>query len=295
MYEKIVVPLDGSKLAELALPYAEWLAAAFGSELVLLSVCERSEREYRETQQLCLERIAAAVRKNIEKRAAAEVKAVLLFGDPAKEIVSYAERNNVSLIAMASHGRSGIMMWALGSVANKVLQRASVPVLLIKVKGCPAATGTEKTINKVLIPLDGSELGEAALPHVRELANKIPVEVILFQVVERGMYVHTVGGLNYVPFKEPVLESMKKRAEEYLKKTGEKLTSTKATIRREVRTGDVAEEIIKYADEANVNLIAMSTHGYSGVKEWIMGGVAHKVLQAANKPMLLVRAPGTRL
>ena len=292
MYERIVVPLDGSKLAELALPYAKWLVSIFRSELILLSVCEPSESEYRDIQQLCLEKVATTLRKGIEKWGAAEVKTVSLFGDPAKEIVTYVEKSNVSLIVMASHGRSGIMAWALGSVANKVLQRVSVPVLLVKAKGQVVAADTEKAIDKILVPLDGSELGEATLPYIRELSERVPLKVLLLQVVEPGVYVHTVGGLNYVPLKEPLLESLKMRAREYLQRVSEKLRGTQAVIKCEVKTGDVAEEIIKYADEADVELIAVSTHGRSGLKEWIMGSVAHKVVQSGNKPVLLVRAPG---
>ena len=293
MYERIAVPLDGSNLAELALPYAERLAGAFGSELILLLVSEPAESEHRHMQQLYIEKMADLAKSNLKGKAVT-VKAVILSGESAKEIVDYAERNNISLIIMASHGRSGIMAWAIGSVGNKVLQMISMPILLIKVKTPNIEASTEKLFSRILIPLDGSELGEAALPYVQELSNKLSTEVTLLQVVAPGKHVHTIGGLNYVPFKEQILESMKTEAIQYLEKVSQKLTGTKAITKRELRIGDAAHEIIEFADETNTSLIAMSTHGYSGVNQWIMGSIAQKILQAGSKPILFVKAPGVK-
>jgi len=293
MYKRIIVPLDGSNLAELALPYAERLAGAFGSELILLLVSEPTESEHQHMQQLYIEKMADLAKSNL-KRKAATAKAVILSGEPAREIVDYAERNNVSLIIMASHGRSGIMTWAIGSVVNKVLQRVSIPILLIRAKTPHTEASTEKIFNRILIPLDGSELGEAALPHIQELSNKLSTEVTLLQVLAPGKHVHTIGGLNYVPFKEQHLESMKTEAMQYLEKVSKRLTGTKTITKYELRIGDAAHEIIRFADETSTSLIAMSTHGYSGVRQWIMGSVAQKILQAGSKPVLFVKAPGVK-
>ena len=293
MYERIAVPLDGSNLAELALPYAERLAGAFGSELILLLVSEPAESEHRHMQQLYIEKMADLAKSNLKGKAVT-VKAVILSGESAKEIVDYAERNNISLIIMASHGRSGIMAWAIGSVGNKVLQMINMPILLVRAKTPNIEASTEKLFSRILIPLDGSELGEAALPYVQELSNKLSTEVTLLQVVAPGKHVHTIGGLNYVPFKEQILESMKTEAIQYLEKVSQKLTGTKAITKRELRIGDAAHEIIEFADETNTSLIAMSTHGYSGVKQWIMGSIAQKILQAGSKPILFVKAPGVK-
>ncbi len=141
------------------------------------------------------------------------------------------------------------------------------------------------------MPLDGSKNGEAVLPYIKELTGKLKSEVTLLQVVEPGKHVYTVGGLNCISFPEQELERLKTEAMQYLEKASEKLANTRATVRSKVRIGHAAEEIIKFADETNTRLVAISSHGRSGVKRWISGSVAYKVLHAGNTPVLLIRIP----
>ena len=295
MFTRILVPLDGSHLAELAFPYAEELAGAFNSELALIHVCEPVENEYRHMHQLYIEDMAGTVRKRIKGVSAeATVKPVILDGEPAAGIIDYARENDVGLIVMATHGRSGIMLWAVGSVAHKVLQRISTPMLLIRANVPAPKPGEEGMFSKILVPLDGSSVGEAALPHVEELTKKLESEVILLQVVPHGQWAHTVGGLNFVRFEEHQIESMKTRAGQYLEEVSARLSGTKATLSSEVRVGHAAEEIVKFAKETDTRLVAMSTHGRSGIGEWIFGSVTQKILHTGSTPLLLVRASGTR-
>lgn len=300
MFKKVLVPLDGSDLGELALPYAEELAGLFNSEVDLIYVCEPGESEYRHMYELYVEKMAQQVTNHIKDyftgaaNAAARVKPVVLDGDAAAQIIEYAEKNDISLVVMASHGRSGIMPWSMGSTAVTVIQRISRPVLFIRANIPRPRVRWGRRFSKILVPLDGSENGEAALPYVQELTSKLKSDVILLQVVEPGKHVHTVGGLDYVPFPEQELEHLKTEAMQYLKKVRTKLTDTKATVRSAVKIGHAAQEIIKLADETNTRLVAISTHGRSGVKRWISGSVAYKVLQGGNTPILLVRIPETK-
>ena len=300
MFKRILVPLDGSELGELALPYAEELAGVFNSEVDLVYVCEPEESEYRHMHQLYVEKMAQQVSNHIkdyytgEASTAARVKPVVLDGDPAAQIIDYSENNDMSLVVMASHGRSGIMPWSMGSTAVTVIQRISRPVLFIRANIPKPKARRGRRFSRILVPLDGSENGEAALPYVQGLASKFKSEVTLLQVIEPGKHVHTVGGLNYIPFPEEELEHLKIEAMQYLEKAGGKLTNTKATIRSEVKVGHAAQEIINFADETNIRLVAISTHGRSGVKRWISGSVAYKVLHAGNTPILLVRMPETK-
>jgi len=137
MFERIVVPLDGSKLAELALPYAEELAARTGSQITLLGVVATNDAEDYGKSRLYLEGVAKEVKydtkKYLEKQEGEiTVEKAILTGNPAEEIVDYASMKKISLIVMASHGRSGISRWALGSVAEKVVRAGSSPVLLVR-------------------------------------------------------------------------------------------------------------------------------------------------------------------
>jgi len=122
MFKRILVPLDGSKLGELALPYAEELAGVLSSEVDLINVCKPEESGYRHLYQVYLEKMAQQVRDHIkghhteEAIPIAKVKPVVLDGDPAAEIIDYAEKNDMNLVVMVSHGRSGIMPWSMGGV-----------------------------------------------------------------------------------------------------------------------------------------------------------------------------------
>ena len=153
MYEKILVPLDGSELAESVLPHVETIARGCSVvEIVLLRVCEAPsiladypegnrrnwekhvERMTTNAQQQCNVYLGD-VEKQLRDRGF-NVMIESRLGKPAEEIINYASENKVDLIIMASHGRSGVSRWAYGSEADKVLRSSCVPVLLVKVPGC---------------------------------------------------------------------------------------------------------------------------------------------------------------
>ena len=149
---------------------------------------------------------------------------------------------------------------------------------------------------RVLVPLDGSKVGEAALSHVeklvaRRIAGGLDVEITLFEVLPRTHYVAIASGATLVPYNEKELEEIKKETMDYLDKAGEGLRNKGATVKAIVETGSTAEMINKVADETNADLIAMSTHGRSGFSRLALGSVTDKVLRGGNIPVLVVRAP----
>ncbi len=288
MWKRILIPLDGSNLAEQALAYAEELAVAFSSELVLLYVSESREKQYHHMHQLYVEEVAKQLKERFKKRA--RVKTVVLSGEPAEEIIGYAEKNNISVIIMASHGRSGITGWVMGGVASKVLHTTKVPVMLIRVAKPPRKAPRKRLLERVLLPLDGSETGEAAVPYVQELISKLGVEVILFGVVAGGRHVRTVGGLDYILYPEQELELIKTEAGGYLDRLCQRLAARKGRVSVELKVGDdIAGEIIKFAKKDSVSLIAISAHGHSGIEKWVFGSIANKVVQVSKIPVLVVR------
>ncbi len=193
MYEKIVVQLDGSKLAEAALPYAEELAAKQGSDIILLTVVESEEVHACQKRQMYTEKIVGVTRRHAKKyigngaSKAIKVGAATRTGNPAEAIIEYTNKGNSDLIVMASHGRSGISRWAVGSVADKVLRAAKVPVWLIHSGIAEEIVYDKWLTRRVLVPLDGSQLAEAVVPHAEEWAIKRGterVEVVLLRVCE---------------------------------------------------------------------------------------------------------------
>jgi len=295
MYEKILVPLDGSELAEVDLPYAEELAGRLGSEGTLLYVSESAEDRYHRMP-IYMQEMAKATKRNAERYLekpegkAIKVESTVLVGHPADEIVAYADKEDIGLIVMATHGRSGIKRLALGSVAEKIVRTARQPVALIRAKGARPDVREKGMLKKALVPLDGSKESEASIPYIEELASKLKAEVVLFQVLEPTRYVYAGGaGAAKTPYTEKEMAPLKASAGDYLKKVAGGLEGKGITTRYEVRVGTAAEEIIKLADELYVDMVAMSTHGRSGISRWAFGSVADKVLHAGNTPLLLVR------
>ena len=148
---------------------------------------------------------------------------------------------------------------------------------------------------KILIPLDGSKIGEAALPYVNaflsELSPRVKVEFILIRVVSLLTH-YVVAGEAATPifYTEKEMEQIQQEARDYLNTVGEGI-SKKVGVKIKVEVGSAAEEIIKAADEIDVDLIAMSTHGRHGISRWAFGSVTDKVLRGGHKPVLVVRAP----
>ncbi|MFC1967118.1 universal stress protein [Chloroflexota bacterium] len=278
MYEKIVVPLDGSELAKSALPYAEELAAGMGSDIILFSVLDSEEADARQKHQDYIERVTGAIEKRAARRAGdsgdkqIKVGTASRSGDAAEGIVSYANRGSGSkMVVMATHGRSGISRWALGSVADKVV-RTSIrqPLLLIRANETSPPANGRGILHKALIPLDGSVASETVLPYISGLVAKFKMEITLLQVVS--------------PDEPDDLD-----AGDYLANTCRLLREDGITAEHVIKEGSAADEIIKLADELSVNMVAMSTHGRSGISRWMLGSVAQKVLLGGNKPLLLLR------
>ena len=281
MYEKIVVPLDGSKLAEVALPYAEELAAKMGSEIILLSVLESTEAREYQKHQIYTDRIVKVTKlhakKYLEKSGEEVIKVgtATRVGNPAEGIVEYASKGqgsiNCKLIIMATHGRSGIGRWAVGSVADKLV-RATIkqPLMLIRAKGTRPDVRQKRILKKALVPLDGSTRSEGVIPYIREIASRLEMELNFLQVVPKTNRTYA-------------------EAEVYLQSVCSKLEDEGVSAKYRVGVGAAADEIIDFADELAIDLVAMSTRGRNSANLWPLGGVAQKVLLAGNTPLMLIR------
>jgi len=292
MWKKILVPLDGSNLAELALPYAEELANAFKSEIILLNVSDPADAHHRHMHELYVKEMADRIKERVRK-----VSPVVVSGKSADEIISYAEKNDVGLIIITSHGRSGMMSWATGSIASKLLQATSVPMLLVRAVKTRRKVQRPVLLNRILLPLDGSEAGEAAVEYIGELMSRLESEVILFGAVSSGQHIRSVGGLDYIHYPPEQMEIFKKEAQEYLDGVYRRLKRRKGTVKVTIKAGadDVGQEIIKFAEKEMVNLIAISSHGHSGIEKWVFGSIANKVVQGSKAPVLLVKALGEKV
>ena len=301
MVARILVALDGSPLAEQALPCAAALGQGLPAELVLFravsissDVEEVLDRAQVEAEALAdqleaqasdyLRWMAASLRES-----GLQVSHVVQHGPAAESIVDYAANMEIDGIVMATHGYTGLKRWTHGSVAERVLQLADAPVLMVRAREeAPAGPPEPICCDRVLVPLDGSKMAEQVLPPLIPLARALGCGLILFQVP----VVHVWGwstGEWYMPI-QGIMDTAMADAESYLEGVAQRLKEEGVEASTAVEIGAVSECIVDYAAANRVDLIAMCTHGRTGLARWTLGSVADRVLRGADVPILLVRA-----
>ena len=307
MYKKMLVPLDGSELAEGVMPFVTELATELELEIVVLNICPNQQRKFIWAHREYARRAVAGLKQTLSEAQAkkcappegttVKVRGQVLIGDPAEKILQYADRNEIDLILMATHGESGVSQWHMGGVVDKVLATSKVPVFLVRAGVSDEVFYDRWPKRTILVPLDGSELAESVLPHVEALAKQrgtIPVEVVLLSVYE------TLPIPSFYPSGaclEDDEDCFRRRVEmeEYLDGIADRLKAAGLNMRSLVLEGKPADAIIDYATENRFNIIVMTTHGSSGVQKWRYGSVAGKVLLGAPSPIVLVRVSLTEL
>jgi nucleotide-binding universal stress UspA family protein len=305
MYQRVLLPLDGSELAEVALAYVKGIANRLGLEVLLLHVAAKGESESLPLHRAYVEQTSERLRREMAevqekaKGRSATVKGEVVVGYAADEILRYAEEKEVDFIMMATHGRSGIGRWVMGSVADKILRSAALPVLLVRA-GMPKDVAYEAWSSPtLLVPLDGSEVAELVLPHAEVLASPrdgAAAEVALVRICEPLVLPPVTTpetSVNWGAAAEEYMVKSKKSARDYLSRVQRGLADVGIKVSLVVLEGDPATEIIDYASKKKVNLIVMATHGRSGLGRWAYGSVAQKVLHGASSPILLVRPPSS--
>jgi nucleotide-binding universal stress UspA family protein len=295
MFEKILVPLDGSKVSEMVVPYAIELASLFGSTIIIAGVSESSawqavaeSRSYLEKQS---DRISEALTKRQPegegKARQAQVGFQSLVGNPASEIINYAAKIESNLIIMASRGASGGGPWPIGNVAEKILRTSNCPVLLIREYLDDSVIALKYILRKILVPLDGSKLSEAAFPLAVNLAKETGAEIVLLQVIE------SIDFSGYNDITPEVINKFKagshSAARDYLEKIKNSMINVHPLISTATGEKPAAEKIIDYSEANNCDLIVMSTNGRSGIGRWVFGSITDKVLHTGKKPVLVIR------
>ncbi|MSQ11842.1 MAG: universal stress protein [Dehalococcoidia bacterium] len=303
MYERILVPLDGSELAEAVLPVAEQMAKGLGARLDLLSIVEedvvaaianpmggRYAAQVEASAQTVAKDYLAKVADRL-KLPKDKVKTKVMVAMVPEAIVREAEKGPGTLIVLSTHGRSGVGRWVLGSVADKVLHATKAPLLLYRAREDQSLTRAGGEIRSMVVPVDGSELAEDVLPHVKVLAGALGLKVTLVRI--SSVLPPYYGGSWFYTYTYPegMLAEIEKDAEEYLKKKAQEL---KAQSVKDVFTvqsrGSAAVQIVDLVRSTPGSMAVISTHGRSGVGRWVLGSVADRVVQGAGAPVLVIRS-----
>ena len=309
MYTRILGSLDGSNTAENVLPYARSMASSLSLPLVLVSVVEPSHHSVADDLNPTLldhENVPHRMRHTTEYQEGIaqrlrgdglEVSCVIHEGEPAAMIVEEAEKDAGTLIAMASHGRTGLARWWLGSVTDKVLHLAENPLLIIR--STESSGPADGLLERMIVPVDGSDLAEQVLSHAAYLASGMGLAIDLARVTPssaeyyRPMAIGPVDGPPRIPSYETFAAGVDADAQAYLEQVSQRLRSEGvATVQTHLLNGAPAECLIDLATESPHRLVAMTTHGRSGVGRLVLGSVAERVVRHSGDPVLLIRASG---
>lgn len=287
MITTLLVPLDGSTLAERALPYATALARAVRGRILLLHVT--SAHHLSEEPLAALHQAAARLRA---EGLAVEPRVYHVEEDVACAICEAARDWGVDLLVMSTHGH-GLRRWPYGSVAEQALQRGEVPILLIT-PHCDRQWPADRPL-RILVPLDGSALAETALVPACELASALGAEVRLLRVVELAD--ETLASAADA-LEAAEREAARLEARQYLAALASGLRAGGLHVEVDACIGVPAALIVQGGTirlgEPGADLIVMATHGESGHAHRVLGGVATAVLDEARVPVLLVRPAAMR-
>ena len=307
MFKRILVPLDGSSIAEGILPYVRTLATAMDARADLLRTFQNPAHELVSTDDtgaaalvVSLEGVVEQLHQQAEEYVQGVAKGLesvgitttadVRSGPAVQHIVNEAEPASDTLIAMSTHGRTGIGRLLMGSVTDGVMQTAKAPMLVVRPRSDSPAPDATATIKTIIVPLDGSELAEVVTPMVVALAKALSAEVLLARAVSIPSSFYASADYS-APVNIDFLGEMEDEAAAYLEECAESMRkSGVATVKTSVLRGGAAIEIENLSLNTPDSMIVISTHGRTGVGRAVLGSVADRLARHSGHPVLLVRA-----
>ncbi|MGB0385516.1 MAG: universal stress protein [Ardenticatenaceae bacterium] len=313
MSNYVIVPLDGSKLAEEALPMGIALAQEAVSDgvvqvvqvipklsqtFVYLPDNGMNSLELHEAFRASAENYLGKIKTQLAEAGGA-VETLVVDGKAGPALAKLANREEVSYVVMSTHGRGGVSRWTLGSVADQVLQLIERPLIIMRsetVSDAPLAElsggmpkiGDLPQLKRIVVPLDGSPFAEQVLPHAKKLARAYDAELLLLRSVSAtppGMI-----GSDVALLETRLYEINRNQARDYLKRIKLDLQVEGFKVGFEISGGQAADAILSYADNIDADLIAMCTHARGAISRMVMGSVADGIIRAGQVPVLAIKA-----
>ncbi|MCH8812635.1 MAG: universal stress protein [Gemmatimonadetes bacterium] len=292
MSHLVLVPLDGSEFSESALPTALTIARRWNARLEIVTVKEVPSMLAQEVSQVpssgWFERYIEAVAERVHEEDCFTVRATVLKGSPPDAIQSHAAERDVDLVVMATHGRGPMSRFWLGSTADGLIRRSTIPILLMRPR--EEAPGTQPDFNprRVLVPLDGSEESEAILNYALTLVGNGETEFDLLRIYPYPKEVASSYLPQTVQVNVDALERGRTAAAEYVEEEAGKLIERGIPATGHVVTDmEPAAGILHFAEQSGADLIAMCTHGRRGVSRFVLGSVTDKVIRGVEVPTLV--------
>lgn len=291
MYDRILIPTDGSEGAVRAAEHALALAQAFDAAVRVIGVADVQRAagpfDAGGVDDRFVEKLKADASESItaiEAITDERVETAVLEGDPAATIVEDAGAFDADLIVMGTHGRTGVRRYVVGSVTERVVRLADAPVLTAR---AGIESGPAGDCDDVLIPTDGSEYAGVAVDHGIAIAERFDACVHAVSIVDVG---DLAARVEYTPPTD-ALERIREQRTDATAAIADRAREAGLDARTDVREGFPASDLLEYADEAGIDLLAMGTHGRTGLNRFLLGSTTERVIRHADAPVLAVNAP----
>jgi nucleotide-binding universal stress UspA family protein len=283
MFENILVPTDGSECANAAVGYAEELASHDGSTVHVLSVVDARRLENApQYENVAQEHVEITERTCDELAAGVSTEQVVRSDVPHSAILKYASDEEIDLIVMGTHGRTGVERYLLGSVTEKVVRLADSPVLTVN-------TGADGSVTypytDILVPTDGSAGAEAAVEPAVDIASTYDARVHALSVIDTmamGVDVRSMAAIDALEdAAQSAVDTVEERARD----------ASVSSVETTTDHGSPYRGIRSYVDDHDIDLVVMGTHGRTGVERYLLGSVTEKTVRTSSVPVMTVRQP----
>jgi nucleotide-binding universal stress UspA family protein len=294
VFNPILVPLDGSPLAECVLPQAVALSQAFSAEVILLHVLDKN-RVGASTQlfdllnwqinkteaKLYLERTSDQLQKS-----GLQTKAVVLEGPVVESITEFSQGHEIKLILLSSHGHGGVRKWGISSVTNKIILSAPTSVFIVR-----ATQPKEQSYRRILVPLDGSWRAENVLPMVTLLARNNKSQIQIVHVVKTPEMARHMPPLQEdIDLSDRIVARNREEAQHYLDQIQLRSPLAGIDVKAHLITSDnVTQALHELVDREQIDMVALSAHGYSGNNQWPYGSIVNNFILYGKVPLLIVQ------
>jgi nucleotide-binding universal stress UspA family protein len=294
MFSFILVPLDGSSLAESVLPHVKALAQLNGSQVILIRVldqyegCDDSDSvdpldwQIRKAEAWTyLEQVASRL-----VEAGLQTQIEILEGNAAERIVEYVQVNDISLIVLSSHGQSGLTGWNVSSVVQKVILRARISMMIVRAYVPHTTPMDDMRYQRIMVPLDGSQRAESVLPRVTALARSQDTQVLITHVVRQPeMPRRTPLSAEDTELIERITERNRAEAEKYLAELKSRLDVNIET--RLLISPSVTSALHEFIEKEHIDFVFMAAHGFTGDTRRPYGSTVVSFIAYGTTPLLI--------
>ena len=324
MFNRVLVPLDGTEVSEGIIPFVKWLAGGMKMGVVLARAVDihhtqdesfdsalgrilrklsdggtkfpsDSSADFEPWELELVARIERELKAPLDSiatrlsQAGITTETIVAYGPASETIIRVAQETGCDLIAMSTRGRSVLTSGLLGSVTYKVIHESPIPILSITPERARLHAEDNVDINHLVVPLDGSEFAETVLSHAATLARQMNLRVILLRVIPDQSALFDDSNFALDEILTGIEPKTTKRVHDYMEGAAARLRNSGLEVNEVLLSGKVSTEIVNYAQGLEHGMIALATHGRSGVSRLLLGSIAEAVIRESGCPVLVIR------